>query len=117
MQSSELERRISELNPSPIATPQMQVAVVNSAGETIRVNAQYIADLYVPDLNKCDVGLCHVDNTSDVEKIVSDPTQDALDLKSNANHQHLSQAITDFVPTVRSLIERHSSVILGDVEW
>ena len=112
-----LEKKISELNPSPVATPQMMVAVVNTAGETIRVNAQYIADLYIPDLNKCDVGLCQADNTSDADKPVSDLTQAALNLKADANHMHLSQAITDFTPAVKALIDSYSSVVFDQAEW
>lgn len=112
-----LEKRISELNPSPVATPMMMVAVVNSAGETIRVNAQYIADLYIPDLNKCDVDLCRVDNTNDLEKPISDLTRSALNLKADANHQHLSQAITDFTPAVKALIDSYSSVVFDLAEW
>lgn len=39
-------------------------------------------------LNKADVGLENVDNTSDASKPISAATQTALDAKANATHQH-----------------------------
>ena len=108
-------KRISELNHSPVAVDTMLLAAVNSAGETVNVNARAVADLYVPDLNKCDVHLCNVDNTSDMNKPVSIAAAQALALKSDVNHTHLSQSVTDFEPAVKEIIDNYSSVIFDSV--
>lgn len=47
-------------------------------------------------LTKSDVGLSQVDNTSDLDKPISDDTQDALDGKSDLGHTHTASSITDF---------------------
>lgn len=44
-------------------------------------------------LNKSDVGLSNVDNTSDADKPVSAATQTALNSKANTNHTHSSSDI------------------------
>jgi hypothetical protein len=41
-----------------------------------------------------DIGLDQVDNTSDLDKPISDDTQDALDLKADANHVHDLSVLT-----------------------
>lgn len=55
-------------------------------------------------LNKNDVGLNSVDNTSDINKPVSAATQNALNLKSDIGHVHTSSNITDFSSTVSGLL-------------
>jgi hypothetical protein len=45
-------------------------------------------------LNKTDIGLSNVDNTSDADKPIGDATQDALDLKADADHVHDLSALT-----------------------
>jgi hypothetical protein len=54
----------------------------------------------VVTLNKTDVGLSNVDNTSDLNKPVSTATQNALDAKANVSHTHTSTDITDFNESV-----------------
>lgn len=46
-------------------------------------------------VTKDQVGLDNVDNTSDAEKPISNATQDALDQKANAEHEHNANHITD----------------------
>lgn len=55
-------------------------------------------------LNKNDVGLSNVDNTSDINKPISSGTQLALDNKANVVHQHAVGDITNFDTSVSGLI-------------
>lgn len=48
------------------------------------------------NVNKVDVGLGSVDNTSDADKPISTATQTALDGKAEVLHDHLVAQITDF---------------------
>lgn len=47
-------------------------------------------------LDKSDVGLSNVDNTSDAAKPISTATQTALDTKASSTHTHTSSQVTDF---------------------
>ena len=64
-------------------------------------------------LDAGDVGLGNVDNTSDADKIISDDTQDALDLKADAS------ALSSYVPTTRTVnghaLSANVTVTKGDV--
>src|SRR5690606_8889832 len=52
-----------------------------------------------------DVGLSDVDNTSDLDKPISDDTQNALDSKANSIHTHIAASITNFNTAVDMFIE------------
>lgn len=53
-------------------------------------------------LNKGDVGLANVDNTSDASKPVSTAQQTALDGKAATSHTHQASQITDFQSAVQA---------------
>ena len=61
-------------------------------------------------LTKSDVGLDQVDNTADVDKPISDDTQDALDLKSDIGHTHTASEITDFTIAVQSVVKTFENI-------
>lgn len=61
-------------------------------------------------LNKSDVGLSNVDNTSDLNKPISTATQLGLDGKANVVHTHISSDITDFSESVD---DRVSSLLVA----
>ena len=68
------------------------------AGAVVSVNGRDGA----VELNKADVGLSNVDNTSDLNKPISTATQDALDLKAN-------------ITAVKSIYEGSADKVLTDV--
>lgn len=55
-------------------------------------------------LSKSDVGLNNVDNTSDLNKPISNAVQSGLDTKANSVHSHSSSEITDFSSSVSGLL-------------
>jgi len=55
-------------------------------------------------LDKADVGLGNVDNTSDTAKPVSTATQTALDGKANSSHTHTASQISDSTTIGRSVV-------------
>ena len=67
------------------------------------------------DLQKSDVGLSNVDNTSDLNKPISTNTQTALDEKANLIHNHTSSDIIDFNTSVDTRIGLTSINVLSDV--
>jgi len=66
------------------------------AANTLSIS-DHIADLENPhQVDKTDVGLGNVDNTSDVNKPIGSLTQLALDGKADTDHNHVKADITDF---------------------
>jgi len=70
-------------------------------GDRITANTTSInnhkADLNNPhQVDKTDVGLSNVDNTSDLLKPISTATTNALALKSNTGHNHIKADVVDF---------------------
>lgn len=74
---------------------------VDSAGASAAAPVQSV-NTYVGDvvLDKSDVGLSNVDNTSDLDKPISTATQTALDGKANVSHNH---ALTDITQSSASV--------------
>tara|TARA_R110000772_G_scaffold100223_2_gene200417 strand:+ start:21186 stop:22133 length:948 start_codon:yes stop_codon:yes gene_type:complete len=69
------------------------------ANNTSSIN-NHLIDLNNPhQVNKTDVGLGDVDNTSDLNKPISTANQTALNSKAGINHTHLKADITDFNET------------------
>jgi len=74
-------------------------------------------------LTKSDVGLSNVDNTSDADKPISDDTQDALDLKADADHVHDLSVLTQSgatngqVPVWNGTAWAPASAPAGEVAW
>lgn len=70
-----------------------QIAIENTDADLVA----HLADESNPHaVDKTDVGLGNVDNTSDANKPISTATQTALDGKSNTGHTHTAANITDF---------------------
>jgi len=75
-----------------------------SSVETLATNINNLAPKANPTftgtvsgVTKSHVGLGNVDNTSDIAKPVSTATQTALNLKSNTNHTHAANEVTNLV--------------------
>ena len=103
--------KISEMNVTPLAVKTMLIPALNSAGDNIALRAQSIADLYIPNLTKDDVGLGNVDNTSDKDKPISDAIALALANKSNKHHTHMVGNIDDFEAGVEAIIDSYASIV------
>lgn len=78
------------------------VAKVNSGG--VAGVASINSRTGAVTLNKADVGLSNVDNTSDAAKPISNATQTALNTKANVSHSHTAANISDFTATTQGII-------------
>ena len=78
-------------------TVDMSALIDTAAITTLQVQLDaHEGDLNNPhQVTSTQVGLGNVDNTSDVDKPVSTPQQNALDLKADAVHTHVEADITD----------------------
>jgi len=85
-----------------------------SPSEVTSVNTQVGAVV----LDKSDIGLDQVDNTSDADKPVSDATQDALDLKYDASNPagYVDAAGASAAAPVQSVAGRQGAVILDKID-
>lgn len=83
-------KRFSEFDE--VISPSGSEEIVGFVGnQNIRTRLDVVKQL----VNKADVGLGNVDNTTDLNKPVSTATQSALNSKSNINHEHTLAEVTD----------------------
>jgi len=89
--TSDLNKPISNLTQTALNGKEPSI--------TSGVTTQYWrGDKSWQTLDKNAVGLGNVDNTSDLNKPISNATQTALNSKANTTHTHVSTDITDFTP-------------------
>ena len=72
----------------------------------------------VSGIDKSDVGLDQVDNTSDLNKPISNNTQNALDLKSDINNSHLTgTTVIDNLSVSGSVSGIDYNMLEGDINY
>lgn len=110
--------KISQLDL--LLTPNgLEQTVITANGVNRRVTLNSIKSL----VNKNDVGLPVVDNTSDVNKPVSIATAAVLTTKADVNHIHGFNEITNIRTEIETIVNplitnsHISSVVVGELQW
>lgn len=68
-------------------------------------------------LDKSDIGLPEVDDTSDLDKPISDDTQSALDLKIDLSEKGLANGVAELDAGAKILLSQLPDSILGQLEY
>jgi hypothetical protein len=102
--------KISQLFEADSLTGQELFPIV-SGGGNYKVRISHIVEL----VTKASIGLDRVDNTTDLEKPISNATTQALLGKANTTHQHAITDVTNLASTLNNKSDVGHHHVVADI--